>query len=170
MRAFERSATIALLGTDGEAGLVLEGLFTPGPEPVLGGAVIAPPHPLYGGSMDSPVVTELAHACAAAGLTSLRFNWRGVGASAGQTSGEPNDSLADYAAALDYFEECVSGPILACGYSWGALAAHRAIERAKPSTMVGRIGEPEEIANMVLWLCSEEASYVTGTVYDVSGE
>ena len=36
--------------------------------------------------------------------------------------------------------------------------------------MVGRIGEPEEIANMVLWLCSEEASYVTGTVYDVSGE
>ena len=46
----------------------------------------------------------------------------------------------------------------------------RAIERAKPSTMVGRIGEPEEIANMVLWLCSEEASYVTGTVYDVSGE
>ena len=45
----------------------------------------------------------------------------------------------------------------------------RAIELAKTSTMVGRIGEPEEIANMVLWLCSDEASYVTGTIYDVSG-
>lgn len=45
----------------------------------------------------------------------------------------------------------------------------RAIEIAKTSTMIGRIGEPEEIANMVLWLCSEEASYVTGTIHDVTG-
>jgi NAD(P)-dependent dehydrogenase (short-subunit alcohol dehydrogenase family) len=45
----------------------------------------------------------------------------------------------------------------------------RAIEIAKASTMVGRIGEPEEVANMVLWLCSDEASYVTGTIHDVSG-
>lgn len=45
----------------------------------------------------------------------------------------------------------------------------RAIEIAKASTMIGRIGEPEEIANMVLWLCSDEASYVTGTIHDVTG-
>jgi NAD(P)-dependent dehydrogenase (short-subunit alcohol dehydrogenase family) len=45
----------------------------------------------------------------------------------------------------------------------------RAIEIAKATTMIGRIGEPEEIANMVLWLCSEEASYVTGTIHDVTG-
>ena len=45
----------------------------------------------------------------------------------------------------------------------------RAIEIAKASTMVGRIGEPEEVANMVLWLCSDEATYVTGTIHDVSG-
>jgi NAD(P)-dependent dehydrogenase (short-subunit alcohol dehydrogenase family) len=45
----------------------------------------------------------------------------------------------------------------------------RAIEIAKTSTMIGRIGEPEEIANMVLWLCSDEASYVTGTIHDVTG-
>ena len=45
----------------------------------------------------------------------------------------------------------------------------RAIEIAKTSTMIGRIGEPEEIANMVLWLCSQEASYVTGTIHDVTG-
>lgn len=45
----------------------------------------------------------------------------------------------------------------------------RAIEIARTSTAVGRIGEPEEIANMVLWISSDEASYVTGTIYDVSG-
>ena len=49
------------------------------------------------------------------------------------------------------------------------IGIERAVEIAKTGTMIGRIGEPEEIANMVLWVCSEEASYVTGTVYDVSG-
>lgn len=49
------------------------------------------------------------------------------------------------------------------------IGLERAIEIAKTGTMVGRIGEPEEVANLVLWLCSAEASYVTGTIYDVSG-
>jgi NAD(P)-dependent dehydrogenase (short-subunit alcohol dehydrogenase family) len=45
----------------------------------------------------------------------------------------------------------------------------RAIEIAKTGTMLGRIGEPEEVANLVVWLCSDEASYVTGSIFDVSG-
>jgi len=45
----------------------------------------------------------------------------------------------------------------------------RAVEIAKTSTAIGRIGEPEEIANMALWLCSDDASYVTGTIHDVTG-
>jgi alpha/beta superfamily hydrolase len=123
----EQPSTIPFLGAEGEQGMVLEGLYVPGAEGGSG-ALVAPPHPLYGGSILNPVVTELALRCQTLELTSLRFNWRGVGASAGQTSGEPDESLADYAAALAFFEECVSGPIVACGYSWGALAAHRAIE------------------------------------------
>ena len=117
---------IALLGTDGEAGLALEGLFTPGPEPALAGAVIAPPHPLYGGSMDSPVVTELAHACGPAGLTSLRFNWRGIGASAGESSGDFPVADEDVRSALAFMEESLEEPLVACGYSFGAAAALRA--------------------------------------------
>jgi NAD(P)-dependent dehydrogenase (short-subunit alcohol dehydrogenase family) len=40
---------------------------------------------------------------------------------------------------------------------------------AKGGVPLGRIAQPREVANLVLWLCSDEASYVTGAVYDVSG-
>jgi len=50
-----------------------------------------------------------------------------------------------------------------------SIGIDRAVEIAKTGTMLGRIGEPEEVANMVLWLSSDEASYVTGTIHDVSG-
>ena len=122
-RSFERSAVIALSGTDA----ALEGLHVPAADELAPGAVIAPPHPLYGGSMDSPVVTEIAHACARAGLASLRFNWRGVGASAGEVTGDSEVARADYMASLDWLEETVSGSITACGYSFGAATAVRSV-------------------------------------------
>jgi NAD(P)-dependent dehydrogenase (short-subunit alcohol dehydrogenase family) len=34
---------------------------------------------------------------------------------------------------------------------------------------VGRIGQPEEVANAVVWLCSDEASFVTGVTFPVDG-
>jgi len=33
----------------------------------------------------------------------------------------------------------------------------------------GRMGDPGEIAEMVVWLCSDRASYVTGAAYNVDG-
>jgi NAD(P)-dependent dehydrogenase (short-subunit alcohol dehydrogenase family) len=42
-------------------------------------------------------------------------------------------------------------------------------ELARRAVPMGRIGRPDEVAAMVLWLCSPEASYVTGFTYDVSG-
>jgi hypothetical protein len=107
----------------------LEGCFLPGRPPESGGAVIAPPHPLHGGSMDSPVASELAWACASAGIPSLRFNWRGVGASAGEASGDAAAADEDTAAALAHQRETVPGPLVACGYSFGACAALRAGSR-----------------------------------------
>jgi alpha/beta superfamily hydrolase len=89
------------------------------------GAVVAPPHPLFGGSMESPVLNEIAYACTKAGIASLRFNWRGVGASAGVPSGDAAGADLDYRAAVAHMAETVAGPIVACGYSFGAAAAAR---------------------------------------------
>ena len=127
-RPFERPATIALPETPGlPSGSSLDGLWLPeaGEGGPRGAAVVAAPHPQMGGSMDSPVATELAMASSDLGFVSLRFNWRGMGASAGTTSGTVEDADTDYRAALAFMEESVEGPIIGCGYSWGALAAAR---------------------------------------------
>lgn len=117
----ERAVAIPL--DDGRR--ALEGIFLAGAGDGARGAVIAPPHPLYGGSMENPVVSEIAWACERAAIASLRFNWRGVGASAGVPSGDAADADADYDGALRHLRETVSGPLTACGYSFGAAAAVR---------------------------------------------
>ena len=60
-------------------------------------AVICHPHPLYGGTMTNKVVHMLAKACNELGVRALRFNYRGVGASAGkydEGNGETDDAVA----------------------------------------------------------------------------
>ncbi len=128
-----------------ELGGALEGVYVPARDAAhqvddtAGGAVVAAPHPLYGGAMDSPVVNELAHACAQSGFSALRFNWRGVGASHGTASGEAADADADYRAALAQLAETVSGPLVACGYSFGAAAALRAARSEADGKRIERL-------------------------------
>ena len=43
------------------------------------------------------------------------------------------------------------------------------VERVKNMIPMKRGGQPEEVANAILWLLSDEASYVTGTILDVTG-
>jgi hypothetical protein len=119
----------------GDPDRALEGIFVPGAGD--DGALVAPPHPLYGGSLENPVVGEIAWACQRAGLATLRFNWRGVGASAGERSGEPADADADYASALAELAASVPGLLVAAGYSFGAAAALRvALREARVRRLV----------------------------------
>jgi alpha/beta superfamily hydrolase len=122
-RSDERMIAIALRAP--EEG-TLEGVYQAPAGAGTRGAVIAAPHPLYGGSMDSPVVSEVAWACVRAGIAALRFNWRGVGASTGVASGATDDADRDFGAALAYLAETVPGKLVAAGYSFGAVAATRA--------------------------------------------
>jgi hypothetical protein len=144
----ERSVPIPV-GDDG--GLALEGLYVAVAGDDVAGAVVAAPHPLYGGSMDSPVVNELAHACDRAGIATLRFNWRGVGASAGSPSGDPGDADADYGASLEQIGETVSGPLVACGYSFGAAAAVRCAARAPRVTRRVLVSPPPSMLDAAVF-------------------
>ncbi|MCA9772038.1 MAG: alpha/beta fold hydrolase [Myxococcales bacterium] len=105
--------------------LKLEARLSPGgPD----GVVLCHPHPRYGGSMDVPVVVALQRALAQAGHATLRFNFRGVGASTGASTGGAEE-VADVLAALDYLREDVTPApesIWLAGYSYGAWLAHRA--------------------------------------------
>ena len=65
--------------------------------PPIGLAVVCHPHPLFGGTMDNKVVQTVARALLAMGWATARFNYRGVGQSAGawdEGRGEVEDALA----------------------------------------------------------------------------
>ena len=88
-----------------------------------GGVVICHPHPLYGGDMENPVVVRVQEVCAAVGLATLRFNFRGVGASGGVHGGGVAEQ-EDAAAALDALAKAMGGGALAvAGYSFGSRIA-----------------------------------------------
>ena len=126
------------LAYSADASDTLEAVFVPSTHDAAT-AVMAPPHPLYGGNLANPVVSEIADACQRTGLASLRFNWRGVGASAGAVSSEPEIGVSDYTAALAYVESHSQGAIVACGYSFGAASgasAARKSERVKALLLV----------------------------------
>lgn len=114
----ERGVTIPVPDEE----LVLEGIWQTGAD---GAAVVAPPHPELGGSLDNPVVNEIAYALYRAGHASLRFNWRGVGASQGRMTGDVAAAVADYRAALEHVVETSERPVIGAGYSFGAAAALR---------------------------------------------
>jgi hypothetical protein len=87
--------------------------------------VLCHPHPLYGGSMDVPLLRTVAARLAAAGCPVLRFNFRGVGASTGSWSGgeaEVEDVGVAAAAARAAFPGV---PHALAGWSFGAVAALR---------------------------------------------
>jgi alpha/beta superfamily hydrolase len=96
----------------------LEASFTAGAQ-TAAGAVIGPPHPLYGGTLSNPVVAAAREGFAQVGCASLSFNFRGTEASEGVATDDLDAAVADYRACLDELATRVAGPIFAAGYSFG---------------------------------------------------
>ncbi len=102
---------------------------------VAGGAVVSHPHPLYGGSMTLPVVHHTAKGCREAGLTTLRFNFRGVGRSEGLFHG--TEEARDVMAAAAFLGTRVgSWPLVLAGYSFGASMSMLAAVELKPAAVI----------------------------------
>jgi alpha/beta superfamily hydrolase len=95
-------------------------------DPRAGYAVIAAPHPLYGGSLGNPVVQALAEGFAERGAGTLCFNYRGIGASKGDASDSIERASEDYARVLAWASAqlaSATAPLYAAGYSFGAISA-----------------------------------------------
>ena len=86
-------------------------------------AVVCHPHPRFGGTMHNHATYRIAKAVEGRGGAALRFNFRGVGRSAGAWDGGTGEA-SDAAAALDWLARERPGvPLLACGFSFGAWMA-----------------------------------------------
>jgi uncharacterized protein len=127
-----RPETLEIPGPAGPLEAIVE---DPGGEPVAL-AVVCHPHPLYQGTMRNKVVHTLARAANGLGVPALRFNFRGVGASAGawdEGRGETGDALA----AIEWARSRWPGrPLWLAGFSFGAFVALRAAATAAPAALV----------------------------------
>ena len=95
----------------------LEGMYHEGSN--AKGVVITHPHPLYGGDMHNGVVESIANAYREKGYSTLRFNFRGAGASQGQYDNGVGEK-EDVKAAQEYLEQMNIQRVDLAGYSFGA--------------------------------------------------
>lgn len=119
-------------------------------------AVVAHPLPTMGGTMEHKVVTTLAKTFAELGFAALRFNFRGVGNSAGvfdQGDGEVEDVLAVVRHARQAYGEL---PLILSGFSFGGYVQARAAQQLHPQRLVliapavGRFAMPQVARNTLL--------------------
>ena len=128
--------SIQKLSLAGAAGAIEAVQSTPQECTRRGVAVIAHPHPLFGGTMDNKVVQTVARAFVQCGWTTLRFNFRGVGASAG-VHDDGRGELQDLLAVVE--QTAPSGPLALAGFSFGAFVTSHAVQVLWPSQRVEKI-------------------------------
>lgn len=119
-----RSAAPERLAIAGPAGAI-EAILEDSGEVGSHYAVVCHPHPLFGGTMDNKVVTTVARALQETGIPTLRFNFRGVGASAGVFD-EGRGETADADAVVAWGEQRWPGRrLVIAGFSFGSYVALR---------------------------------------------
>ena len=107
------------------------------PSAPRGLAVVCHPHPQHGGTMDNKVVQTLARAFLQLGYRSVRFNFRGIGASQGawdEGRGEIDDASAVIAA-----HRAAGEPLVVAGFSFGGYVASQAALRLPDAERAERL-------------------------------
>lgn len=135
-----------IVGIPGPAGRIDTALDRP-EGAVRGIAVIAHPHPLFGGTRDNKVVQTMARALLALGFVCWRPDFRGVGESEGvhdEGRGETEDLLAVVAAARADQPDGAALPLVLGGFSFGTMVQSRVAKRLEalgtPATRLVFIG------------------------------
>lgn len=101
-----------------------------------GTAIVAHPHPLFGGTMDNKVVQTLARAFVQCGWRTVRFNFRGVGQTQGvhdEGHGETEDFLAVVT------QTAPQGALALAGFSFGSFVMSQALTQLWPAREVRQV-------------------------------
>jgi hypothetical protein len=99
-------------------------------------AVVLHPHPQHGGDMDNHVVTAVAAALAGRGATTIRFNFRGTGASTGIHAGGHGEASDARAAVVAAHEAAPEAKLILVGYSFGAMIAAAIAAEVDPAALI----------------------------------
>jgi alpha/beta superfamily hydrolase len=134
------SSTIRSLFLDGPAGR-LEALLNAGAANATYAALVAHPHPLFGGTLHNKVVFHTMKALNSFGFPVLRFNFRGAGLSHGEHD-HGSGEVDDVRVALDWLATESHLPLVFAGFSFGAAVGLRAAcEDARVRALIG-VGTP----------------------------
>ncbi len=138
--------------------VALEARLAAGTRPHLW--VIAHPLPRYGGTMDNNVVIAAREALQGQGFATVRFNFRGVGASTGVEANDERDAadLRRLLSELTSRPEAAEGLSLA-GYSFGAWVALHTLG-AEASGVLGASGDPAPVTPQALMLFSPPVDFL----------
>ena len=133
MKKPPKSEMLVINGPVGDLEALLE---VPNDGNILAAVVVCHPHPVHGGTMHNKVAHTLARAFVGIGFATLRFNFRGVGASAGSFADGVGE-LADVHAALEYLRGRYPDlRMWLSGFSFGAAMSIRAAADSEVSGLV----------------------------------
>jgi uncharacterized protein len=140
----------------GPAGALEAILDEPDRESVRAAVVFAHPHPQFGGTMHTKAVYQGAKGLVRIGCAVLRFNFRGVGRSAGTFSGGAGE-MSDFGAAVDYLSARYPGQrVWTAGFSFGSWVALES-------------GAADERVTALIGIAPPVATSVSGQQYTFEG-
>jgi hypothetical protein len=128
-------SALQLFSTTGTAGQ-LEGVAHVPKDAPQALAIVCHPLPTMGGTMENKVAFTLAKTFTELGCVSLRFNFRGVGASEGEFTGGDGE-VEDVRAVVEFAREQFGDlPLVLSGFSFGGYVAARAAQQLQPQHLI----------------------------------